>query len=202
MVGGNGDPVHLLWSRESCPHYLLDVWQHRQRRDALPYLLPIIAWDRWRDCLWGHRRMRAFFLSLISCSNLENGGPCVSSGQHSRTSPNDVGVGTWLWKCESRRKPHPLLKSARGNQPWWSWRAHPGCEDKGELVGGWGNKTCSFQAHNQGYDLSQPNIYSIYELLKYLKAPNLQTQSCRITTMQANNRISKMTLSESPALLL
>lgn len=143
-----------------------------------------------------------FFLSLISCSNLENGGPCVSSGQHSRTSPNDVGVGAWLWKCESRRKPHPLLNSARGNQPWWSWRAHPGCEDKGELVGGWGNKTCSFQAQNQGYDLSQPNIYSIYELLKYLKAPNLQTQSCRITTMQANNRISKMTLSESPALLL
>ena len=36
------------------------------------------------------------------------------------------------------------------------------------------------QAKIQGFELAYPNIYPIYDLLKYMKGPVLHNQSCRI----------------------
>jgi hypothetical protein len=46
-------------------------------------------------------------------------------------------------------------------------------------------------ATTQGFDLVHPNIYPIYELLEHVKGPVLQTQSCRISMTQGNNRLSE-----------
>lgn len=50
----------------------------------------------------------------------------------------------------------------------------------------------------QGYDFTYPKIKPIYNLLKHLMEPDLQTQSCRIFTTKSNNRIVKKRPSEDP----
>ena len=56
----------------------------------------------------------------------------------------------------------------------------------------------STQAQIQGFALDHPNIYPIYELLESVKDPVLQSQSCRISMTQGNNRISERSPSEDP----
>ena len=46
------------------------------------------------------------------------------------------------------------------------------------------------QAQIHGFQLSHANIYLIYELLKLGKRPDIQTQSCRISTTRGDNRTS------------
>jgi hypothetical protein len=48
--------------------------------------------------------------------------------------------------------------------------------------------------------LAHPNIYPIYELLEHRKGPVLQIQSCRISIMQVNNRVSKRNPGKDPVL--
>ena len=61
----------------------------------------------------------------------------------------------------------------------------------------------SGQLHEYKYwfELTHPNIYSIYELLEHVKGPVLQIQSCRISMTQGNNRISERSPSEVPVLI-
>lgn len=54
----------------------------------------------------------------------------------------------------------------------------------------------STQAHIQGSELSHPN----HELLEKVKGLVLQIQSCRISTIQGNNRISEKKSGEDPGL--
>ena len=54
------------------------------------------------------------------------------------------------------------------------------------------------QAQTQGFELAQPSIYLIYDLLEHVKGPVLHSQSCRISTTQGNNQISKRNPSEDP----
>ena len=87
------------------------------------------------------------------------------------------------------------------NYPEQHRRAHLCGEDKGELVGLPSLQTAT-QAQNQGYELAHPNIHLIYDLPKHVKELVLQTQSCRISTSQGNNRISKRSPSEGPTLIV
>ena len=57
-------------------------------------------------------------------------------------------------------------------------------------------------ASTQGFELAYPNICPIYELLKHVKGPLLQIQSCRISMTQGNSRISKRSPSEDPVLMV
>jgi hypothetical protein len=47
------------------------------------------------------------------------------------------------------------------------------------------------QAETQGFELAQPSIHPIYELLELVKGLVLQNQSCRIPMTPCNNRMSK-----------
>jgi hypothetical protein len=47
------------------------------------------------------------------------------------------------------------------------------------------------QAHIQGFELADPNIYLIYELLERVKWLVLKIQSCRISMTQGNNKVTK-----------
>ena len=58
------------------------------------------------------------------------------------------------------------------------------------------------QAPIQGFELTHPNIYPIYELLECVKDPVLQSQSCRISMTQGNNRISERSPREDPVLIV
>ncbi|KAL6033887.1 hypothetical protein STEG23_019606 [Scotinomys teguina] len=58
------------------------------------------------------------------------------------------------------------------------------------------------QVQIQGYELAHPNIHSIYELHESVKGLVLQTQGCRISTTQGNNRISKRSPREDPGLMV
>lgn len=58
------------------------------------------------------------------------------------------------------------------------------------------------QAQNQGYELTFPKAHTIYYLLDYVKGPYSKTQSCKISTTQSNNRISKKSSSEGLVLIL
>jgi hypothetical protein len=58
------------------------------------------------------------------------------------------------------------------------------------------------QAPIQGFELTHPNIYPIYELLESVKDPVLQSQSCRISRTQGNNRISERSPREDPVLIV
>jgi hypothetical protein len=48
--------------------------------------------------------------------------------------------------------------------------------------------------------LVHPNISPIHELLELMKGLILQNQSCRISMMQDNSRISKKSAGEDPVL--
>lgn len=74
-----------------------------------------------------------------------------------------------LQEAISQGEPGELSLVVTTRENWWEG-----------VCGGGGNKPCSCLAQNHGYDLSHPNIYSIYELLEHLKGPNLQTH--RIST--------------------
>ncbi|KAL6057361.1 hypothetical protein STEG23_019256 [Scotinomys teguina] len=54
------------------------------------------------------------------------------------------------------------------------------------------------KVQNQGYELPQPNIHSICDLLEHVKGQVLHTQSYRIARTQGNNSISKGSRSEGP----
>ena len=47
------------------------------------------------------------------------------------------------------------------------------------------------QAQIQGFELAQPNIHPICELLECVKGPVPEIQSCRIFMTPYNNRISQ-----------
>ena len=55
---------------------------------------------------------------------------------------------------------------------------------------------------NQGCELAHPNLHPISALLKHVKEPVLQTQSCRISMMQGNNSISKRSPRKGPASIM
>jgi hypothetical protein len=55
----------------------------------------------------------------------------------------------------------------------------------------WQTDNPATQLQIQGFELAHLNIYSIYELLDFVKGLALQIQSCRISMTQGNNRISK-----------
>ena len=63
------------------------------------------------------------------------------------------------------------------------------------------NSTTS-QAQIQGFVLTHPNIYPSYDLLEHMREPVLQIQSCRISMIQGNNRISKRSPSEDPIFIV
>lgn len=70
------------------------------------------------------------------------------------------------------------------SSPWWS---------------GWGRigrLTNQFQPFRPG--LSWPTPTSIYDLLEYVKGPVIKIQSCRPSTTQDNNKISKRSPGEGP----
>ncbi|MEJ1279312.1 ST8 alpha-N-acetyl-neuraminide alpha-28-sialyltransferase 3 [Cricetulus griseus] len=58
------------------------------------------------------------------------------------------------------------------------------------------------QAQNQHNELAHPNIHLIYELLEHVKGPDLQIQSCRMSTTQDNKKISRRSPSEGPVLIM
>lgn len=49
------------------------------------------------------------------------------------------------------------------------------------------------QAQNQGYELTDSQMYFIYELLKFVKGPDLYIQNCMIYMLLHNNTVSKST---------
>ena len=49
------------------------------------------------------------------------------------------------------------------------------------------------QAQNQGYELAHPNIHPDCDPLEHVKGLVLQTQSCRISMTQDNNRRTRKT---------
>ena len=64
------------------------------------------------------------------------------------------------------------------------------------------NNSTTTQAQIQGFELAHTNIHPIYKLLKCVKGPVLQIQSCRIFMTQGNNRISERRLGEDPGLIV
>ena len=48
----------------------------------------------------------------------------------------------------------------------------------------WQTTRTAVQAQTQRYELACPNIHPIYDLLEYVKGPDPQIQSCRISTTQ------------------
>jgi hypothetical protein len=66
---------------------------------------------------------------------------------------------------------------------------------------GWLTYSATTQYQIQGFELAHPDIYTIYELPQYWKGMVLQTQSCRISMTQGNNRISKSP-GEDPAFIV
>lgn len=61
VVGGENDPVPILRTRESCPHYSYDIWQHGWRRDLLSTSCPSRLQTGGGA---GHELIRAGVLSL------------------------------------------------------------------------------------------------------------------------------------------
>lgn len=51
----------------------------------------------------------------------------------------------------------------------------------------WANSG-TIQAQIEGFELVDPNIYSIQELLEQVKGPGLQKQSCRVSRTQDSER--------------
>lgn len=47
----------------------------------------------------------------------------------------------------------------------------------------------TIQAQIEGFELVDPNIYSIQELLEQVKGPGLQKQSCRVSRTQDNRTL-------------
>lgn len=45
-------------------------------------------------------------------------------------------------------------------------------------------------ARNQGYELAHPNMHLIYDLQEHMEGVVLQTQRCRISKTNNNNRIA------------
>lgn len=58
------------------------------------------------------------------------------------------------------------------------------------------------QAQVYGFELGNLNIYTVYDLLEFMKGLALQTQSCRTSMTQGNNTISKRSPSEVPILIV
>ncbi|ERE80351.1 small conductance calcium-activated potassium channel protein 2 [Cricetulus griseus] len=50
--------------------------------------------------------------------------------------------------------------------------------------------------------LVHPNIYPIYDLLEFVKGPVLQNENCGISVTQAHSRISQMSFSEGPVMMV
>lgn len=73
-----------------------------------------------------------------------------------------------------------LTKAKLESWPWWY-----GCGRAGKLT-----NSAITQAQIQGFEVAQPNIYPIYELLEHLKGSVLQIQSWRVSMTQGNNRIA------------
>ena len=57
------------------------------------------------------------------------------------------------------------------------------------------------QPQFQDFELPQPNIWLIKELLGFMKGPILQIQNYRISMTQSKNKISKRSFSEDPVLI-
>ena len=60
----------------------------------------------------------------------------------------------------------------------------------------------TFQAQIQGFELTDPNIYLITELLGCVKGPVLQVRNYKIYMTQDNNRISKESSREVPVFVV
>jgi hypothetical protein len=58
------------------------------------------------------------------------------------------------------------------------------------------------QAQIQGFEFAYLNIESIYELLEYMKGAILQIQSCSISIIQGNSKISKRNSHEDLVLIV
>lgn len=54
----------------------------------------------------------------------------------------------------------------------------------------------------QGFELADPNMYLIYELLEHKKGLFIGIQSCRISMSQGNNKMSQKSPSEDPVLIV
>ena len=70
-----------------------------------------------------------------------------------------------------------LARAVLEGSPWWC-----GCRRAGGLT-----SSDTSQAQNQGFELTHPNIYSIYELLEPVKWWILLIQSSRTFMTQGNN---------------
>ena len=54
------------------------------------------------------------------------------------------------------------------------------------------------QAQTQGFEVSYPSIYPIYELMEHVKRQGQQIQSYRISMTQGNNRIYQRSPNKNP----
>lgn len=61
----------------------------------------------------------------------------------------------------------------------------------------WADQSCSSPGPESGLWV-HPNIHCIYDLLESMKELVLQIESCKISTTQVNNTISKRSPSEGP----
>jgi hypothetical protein len=71
-----------------------------------------------------------------------------------------------------------LARAVPDSLPWGC-----GCRRAGKLT-----NSATPWAQIQGFELAYPKINSIYELLKHVKGPDLQSQSCRIFMIQGNTQ--------------
>ena len=66
----------------------------------------------------------------------------------------------------------------------------------------WVTSSDTKQAQIHSFELADPKIYPIYKLPEHMKGTVLKIQSCRISMIQDNNRISKRSPSEDPVLIV
>jgi hypothetical protein len=74
-----------------------------------------------------------------------------------------------------------LARVVLESPPWWC-----SCGRAGRLT-----NSATTQGQIRGSELTHPNMDPIYELLKRVTGPVLQSQSCRISMRQGNNRTSE-----------